>query len=95
MGHYFSPCNCLDYIDRCSESQPTVCKPKKTKKKFHLKYWNGRGLMEVPRTMLALKGVDYVDGRYTTDAPYDGVKDVKEIADSLGLRPYSNSPPFA
>ena len=51
--------------------------------------------MEVPRTMLALKGVDYVDGRYTTDAPYDGVKDVKEIADSLGLRPYSNSPPFA
>jgi glutathione S-transferase len=36
-----------------------------------LKYWNGRGLMEVPRTMLAIAGkfpgADYTDGRF--DAP--------------------------
>lgn len=63
--------------------KPKICEPKKTKKKFHLKYWNGRGLMEVPRTMLALKGVEYDDGRYTTDPPYDNVKSRDEIVDTL------------
>jgi len=37
---------------------------------LQLKYWDGRGLMEVPRTLLAIAGKfpgdDYVDGRYTT-----------------------------
>ena len=39
-------------------------------KPLHLKYWNGRGLMEVPRMLLAIAGQfpgDYVDGRYTGD----------------------------
>merc|ERR1712032_1738829 len=63
--------------------KPKICEPKKTNKKFHLKYWNGRGLMEVPRTMLALKGVEYDDGRYTTDPPYDNVKSRDEIVDTL------------
>ena len=40
--------------------------------------------MEVPRTMLALKGVEYDDGRYTTDPPYDNVKSRDEIAQKLG-----------
>jgi len=34
-----------------------------------LKYWNGRGLMEVPRMMLAIAGKfpgDYTDGRFST-----------------------------
>lgn len=37
---------------------------------LELHYWQGRGLMEVPRMLLALAGKypgDYVDGRYTTD----------------------------
>jgi len=63
--------------------KPKVCAAKKEKKKIHLKYWNGRGLMEIPRTMLALKGVEYVDGRYTTDDPYDNVKSRDEIANTL------------
>jgi glutathione S-transferase len=38
---------------------------------FTLKYWNGRGLMEVPRQMLAIAGKfpsegHYVDGRYSS-----------------------------
>ena len=45
--------------------------------------------------MLALKGVDFVDGRYTTEEPYnDKVKHIKEVADSLGLSPNANLPPF-
>eukprot|EP00035_Acanthoeca_spectabilis_P020844 m.434857 g.434857 ORF g.434857 m.434857 type:complete len:296 (+) comp17779_c0_seq1:76-963(+) len=38
---------------------------------LHLKYWPGRGLMEIPRQMLAIAGVfppRYIDGRYTPDA---------------------------
>jgi len=32
---------------------------------LHLKYWNGRGLMEVPRMCLAAAGkTDFTDGRY-------------------------------
>ena len=39
---------------------------------LELKYWAGRGLMEVPRLLLAIDGKfpqdgDYQDGRYTTD----------------------------
>mmetsp|Transcript_99517 Transcript_99517/g.138226 ORF Transcript_99517/g.138226 Transcript_99517/m.138226 type:complete len:295 (+) Transcript_99517:13-897(+) len=39
---------------------------------LHLKYWAGRGLMEIPRQMLAINGVfpgQYTDGRYTTEVP--------------------------
>lgn len=34
---------------------------------IHLKYWNGRGLMEVPRMLLAAAGKTgtYTDGRYS------------------------------
>jgi len=39
--------------------------------------------MEVPRYMFALKGVEYVDGRYTTEAPYDNVKSISDIKDTL------------
>jgi len=53
----------------CSSSSPSSS----PSGKIDLKYWNGRGLMEVPRTLLALAGMfpssDYVDGRYTTDDP--------------------------
>lgn len=41
-----------------------------------LKYWNGRGLMEVPRVCMAIagkpKGCDYTDGRF--DAPADNLE---------------------
>jgi glutathione S-transferase len=41
-----------------------------------LKYWNGRGLMEVPRLLLAIAGkfptTDYTDGRFS--APADGLE---------------------
>lgn len=41
--------------------------------KLELHYWNGRGLMEVPRMMLAFRGLfpnsGYADRRYTTDPP--------------------------
>eukprot|EP01032_Pedospumella_encystans_P029749 gene29749-33585_t len=41
-----------------------------------LKYWNGRGLMEVPRMLLAVAGkfppMDYVDGRFS--APTTGLE---------------------
>jgi glutathione S-transferase len=41
-----------------------------------LKYWNGRGLMEVPRVCLAIAGkskdTDYVDGRHS--APADNLE---------------------
>ena len=40
-----------------------------------LKYWNGRGLMEIPRMMLAIAGKfpgDYTDGRF--DAPPSGLE---------------------
>jgi len=40
-----------------------------------LKYWNGRGLMEIPRMMLAIAGKfpgDYTDSRF--DAPPDGLE---------------------
>lgn len=44
--------------------------------KLALKYWNGRGLMEVPRTLLAIAGKfppnDYEDGRYS--APPDNLE---------------------
>ena len=56
---------------------------------LELMYWNGRGLMEVPRMLLALagkfpkggEGGDYVDGRYTTDEVYnDTVKPLDDAA---------------
>jgi len=63
---------------------------------IELKYWDGRGLMEVPRMILAVAGKfpgDYVDGRYyregqtpSTDAkPYDTVKD--QLGANLGRLP--------
>jgi glutathione S-transferase len=42
--------------------------------KITLKYWNGRGLMEVPRQLLAIAGKfpgDYTDGRF--EAPAEGL----------------------
>jgi len=43
---------------------------------IHLKYWPGRGLMEVPRVCLAIAGkfpgADYTDGRY--GAPPEGLE---------------------
>jgi glutathione S-transferase len=44
--------------------------------RISLKYWNGRGLMEVPRMLLAISGKfpgeDYEDGRFS--APADGLE---------------------
>jgi hypothetical protein len=55
--------------------------------KLELMYWNGRGLMEVPRKMLALSGLfpgAYIDGRYTTDnPPTGGAGAMSEVADKL------------
>jgi len=74
------------------EEQPT--KKLKTDARIQLKYWDGRGLMEVPRMLLALAGKfpgDYDDGRYTSDTPsgnnkaYDTVK--KELSHNLGRMP--------
>lgn len=51
-----------------------------------LAYWNGRGLMEVPRMLLAAKGKfpgDYKDGRYTTDAPDERQDAFSEVQDKL------------
>jgi len=61
-----------------------------------LKYWDGRGLMEVPRMILALAGKfpgDYVDGRYFRDGftasanakPYEECKD--KLGANLGRLP--------
>jgi len=53
---------------------------------FELFYWNGRGLMEVPRMMLAAKGKypgDYEDGRYTTDTPYGVTKSYSLLKDKM------------
>lgn len=75
-----------------SEEQPT--KKLKTDSTIHLKYWDGRGLMEVPRMLLALAGKypgDYIDGRYTTDVPSDNPKAFnmvkKELSHNLGRMP--------
>jgi len=51
-----------------------------------LKYWDGRGLMEVPRMMLALAGKfpgDYKDGRYGTDYASGHEKSYADVKDSL------------
>jgi len=56
------------------------------KKKIELFYWNGRGLMEVPRMLLASKKQfpgDYDDGRYTTDEPYGIVKSYNLVKDKM------------
>lgn len=53
---------------------------------LHLKYWAGRGLMEVPRQMLAIAGIvppSYLDGRYTTDEPKNGSRPFDEIKNTL------------
>lgn len=52
---------------------------------LELKYWAGRGLMEVPRLLLAIDGKfpqdgDYQDGRYTTD-PVSAGDDRRAFAD--------------
>lgn len=59
-----------------------------------LKYWNGRGLMEIPRMMLAKGGLqagtDYTDGRYTTDTPKGNelaYKDAGDMSANLGRLP--------
>ena len=46
---------------------PSVCRSKKQEKKEKVTthYWNGRGLMEVPRQMLHASGVEFVDGRHS------------------------------
>lgn len=45
---------------------------------MHLKYWNGRGLMEVPRMLLAIAGKfppgDYADERYGATLPDRGLE---------------------
>ena len=54
---------------------------------IELAYWDGRGLMEVPRMLLALADRSYTDGRYTTDADKaDGTRSklYDEIKDKLG-----------
>jgi len=58
--------------------------------KFSLHYWDGRGLMEVPRMMLALAGRfpkegAYSDNRYTTETPADGsgVKSYVDVSKKL------------
>lgn len=38
-----------------------------------LKYWNARGLMDVPRMMLTLKGRDFTDLRFSRDGDVPGV----------------------
>jgi len=62
--------------------------------KIELKYWNGRGLMEVPRMLLALAskfpGAGYDDLRFGTEPkgsvlPYDSVKD--SLGANLGRMP--------
>lgn len=54
-----------------------------------LHYWAGRGLMEVPRFLLAIAGKfpgDYVDGRYTTDtAKNPTAQEYSKIQDSLTM----------
>eukprot|EP00036_Acanthoecidae_sp_10tr_P008790 CAMPEP_0182915366 /NCGR_PEP_ID=MMETSP0105_2-20130417/283_1 /TAXON_ID=81532 ORGANISM="Acanthoeca-like sp., Strain 10tr" /NCGR_SAMPLE_ID=MMETSP0105_2 /ASSEMBLY_ACC=CAM_ASM_000205 /LENGTH=293 /DNA_ID=CAMNT_0025052225 /DNA_START=36 /DNA_END=917 /DNA_ORIENTATION=+ len=54
---------------------------------LHLKYWSGRGLMEVPRQMLAIAGIfpdQYTDGRYTTDEePKHSARHINEVASTF------------
>ena len=57
-----------------------------SEQKLHLKYWAGRGLMEVPRMLLALRGKyasngDFIDGRYTTDKDHVDGKTQFDFAD--------------
>merc|ERR1719509_347296 len=63
-----------------------------------LKYWNGRGLMEVPRMLLAkagkTAGTDYTDGRYTSDPPTGNemaLKDVGDLSANMGRMPVVES----
>jgi len=60
---------------------------------LHLKYWPGRGLMEVPRVMLAMSGKfpgDYVDGRYgSDDGSYEAHK--TEFDANLGRMPVATA----
>jgi len=57
---------------------------------IELKYWDGRGLMEVPRMILAAAGKfpedGYVDGRYFRDGftPSANAKPYEECKDQLG-----------
>jgi len=52
-----------------------------------LYYWNGRGLMEVPRMLLAANNkfppADYDDGRYSTDDSYGPVKSYDLVKDKM------------
>jgi len=70
-------------------------KEAKTDPPMELMYWDGRGLMEVPRMLLAIAGksapADFKDGKYTTDADkIDGQREngsysghYDEIADKM------------
>jgi len=70
-------------------------KKEKDNDEIRLKYWNGRGLMEVPRMILAISGkkknVDFWDDRYSTDnlegdiLPYNEI--CNELAHNLGRLP--------
>ena len=53
---------------------------------YHLKYWNGRGLMEIPRMLIALSDIhkeDYIDGRYSTEEPIDNILSYSSISQEL------------
>ena len=58
-----------------------------TPKSITLKYWNGRGLMEVPRQLLAIAGVPFKEFRCadanhkSTGNPAEGA--IEEVADTL------------
>ena len=56
--------------------------PKKAKAGLTLKYWNGRGLMEVPRMMLAISG-KFPGSGYEDWRPTDGYAEVQKMGDAL------------
>ena len=52
-----------------------------------LKYWNGRGLMEVPRLMFALAGKAYTDVRIGDAAPCTPYSEIGDLSANLGRVP--------
>lgn len=59
---------------------------------INLKYWDGRGLMEVPRLMLALAGKEYKDVRVGEGEGKTALSAIGDLSANLGRVPICETP---